>query len=229
MEVQVVPLLELYRPEPGWRAVVIDVLRFTTCVAAAVAAGCEALVPCETPEEARERRQGRGLLAGERGSVPLPGFDLGNSPFEFVPEAVAGRTIYVTTTNGTRAVRTVGEGLLAALVNRRAVVERLGAGGASVRIVCSGNSGALSAEDWIAAGAILAGLRDAGRAVQADDAARLAEASFRHAEGDLPAALAGTDHGRSLVGLGLQPDVAFCARLDLWDVAPAFRDGVITP
>lgn len=229
MDVQVVPLLELYRPEPDWRAVVIDVLRFTTCVAAAVAAGCEALVPCDTPEEARERSAGTGLLAGERQSAPIAGFDLGNSPEEFVPEVVAGRTIYVTTTNGTRAVRSVGEGLIAALVNRRAVVRRLASEREPVSIVCSGNSGSLSAEDWIAAGALVAGLREEGTPVRADDAARLAEAAFLQASADLAGALAETDHGRSLLRVGLEPDVAFCAQLDLWDVAPTFRDGRITP
>lgn len=229
MDVRVLPLLEVYRPEPGERAVVIDVLRFTTCVAAAVAAGCDSLVPCDTPEEARERSAGTGLLAGERQSAPIAGFDLGNSPQEFVPEAVAGRTIYVTTTNGTRAVRTVGEGVIAALVNRRAVVLRLASEREAVGIVCSGNSGTFSAEDWIAAGALVAGLRDAGAPLRADDAARLAEAAFREASADLAAALAATDHGRSLVRVGLEPDVAFCARLDLWDVAPTFRDGAITP
>lgn len=229
MDVRVIPLLELYRPEPDRRAVVIDVLRFTTCVAAAVAAGCEALVPCDTPEEARERSAGTGLLAGERQSAPIAGFDLGNSPTEFAPEVVAGRTIFVTTTNGTRAVRAVGEGLTAALVNRRAVVQRLAAEREAVSLVCSGNSGSFSAEDWIAAGAIVAGLREEGAPVRADDAARLAEAAFLEASADLAAALAATDHGRSLVRVGLEPDVAFCARLDLWDVAPAFRDGAITP
>src|SRR5215468_1142852 len=92
----------------GGVAVVIDVLRTTTTVIHALAAGCTAVRPCAEVEEAREladgMRAGRVLLAGERGGKPLPGFDLGNSPKEFTPKCCKGSTLVLTTTNGTRAL-----------------------------------------------------------------------------------------------------------------------------
>lgn len=227
MEIRVAATLDLFRPEPGWRSVVIDVLRFTTCVAAALEAGAEAVVPCATVEEAREGRQPGDLLAGERESVPIPGFDLGNSPSEFTPETVRGRVVRATTTNGTMAVRAAGSGLCAALVNRAAVAAWLAARPAPTWLVCSGNNGSFGADDWLAAGALVRGLRQAGAAVRPDDAARAAEAWFLQEAGDLEASLAATDHGRSLVRSGLGPDLLLCARLDAWAVVPGFEGGAI--
>src|SRR5947199_9745820 len=89
----------------GGIAVVIDVLRATTTIVHALAAGCTAVRPCATVEEARElagqMRVGRVLLGGERGGVPLPGFDLGNSPREYTAKLCRGTTLVMTTTNGT--------------------------------------------------------------------------------------------------------------------------------
>lgn len=228
MLVRVAALPELYRPEPGARPVVIDVLRFTTCVAAALQAGAEAILPCSTPEEALGGRRPGDLVAGERQSLPLPGFDLGNSPREFTPERVGGRTVRATTTNGTRALGLAGAGLCAALVNRAAVAAWLAREEGPVWLVCSGNGGAFAAEDWLAAGALVAGLRERGVPVEADDAARAAEAWFRACPpGALAGVLAACDHGRSLVRKGLGDDLEVCAALDAWDVVPAFRDGEI--
>lgn len=221
-----VPAVEMHRPDPSARRVVIDVLRATTCIAAALQAGASCVIPCLTPEEARERRTPGALLAGERGSLPLEGFDLGNSPLEFTPERVRGRTILMTTTNGTRALRAApGPALCAGLVNRAAVARSL-LGCAAVDVVCAGTDGRFSADDWGAAGALLAGLREVAE-VEADDGARAAEAWFLAGAADLEGLLAATAHGRRLAGLGLQADLAACARLDVWDVVPVFRDGVI--
>ena len=227
MPVRVAATLDLYRPSPGEVAVVIDVLRFTTCVAAALEAGATTLVPCATVEEARERRAPGDLLAGERQSLPIPGFDLGNSPREFTPERVQGRRILTTTTNGTLAVRAAGTGLCAALVNRAAVAGWLARRGEPACLVCSGNRGSFGADDWLAAGALVAGMREAGATLEADDAARAAEAWFLGHRDILARALALCDHGRSLVQAGLEADVDLCAQLDRWPVLPWFQDGEI--
>ena len=74
----------------------------------ALAAGCEAIIPCAEIDEARGIAAGfapgTALLAGERHGLPIPGFDLGNSPIEFTSEVCGGKTLVVTTTNGTRAI-----------------------------------------------------------------------------------------------------------------------------
>ena len=96
----------------GATVIVIDVLRATTTITAALAAGAERVIPCGELDDARRVREelagGRppvsALLGGERGGLPIAGFDLGNSPAEYTPERVAGRTIAFTTTNGTQAM-----------------------------------------------------------------------------------------------------------------------------
>src|SRR5438094_3818028 len=97
----------------GGLAVVVDVLRATTTIVHALVAGCSAVRPCAEVEEARElagqMRAGRVLLGGERGGLPLPGFDLGNSPGEYTGKVCKGKTLVLTTTNGTRALLRAAE------------------------------------------------------------------------------------------------------------------------
>ncbi len=92
----------------GCRAVVVDVLRATTTVVQALSAGARAVVPCLTIDDARARAAefppGEALLGGERGGLPIEGFDLGNSPAEYTSQVVAGKTVVLTTTNGTKAL-----------------------------------------------------------------------------------------------------------------------------
>ena len=93
----------------GGVAVVVDVLRATTVMVQALAVGCDAIIPCGEIEEAVKVAAGfppgDALLAGERHGLPIPGFDLGNSPLEFTPEVCQGKTLVMTTTNGTRAIQ----------------------------------------------------------------------------------------------------------------------------
>ncbi len=227
MEIRVAATLDLFRPEAAFQPVVIDVLRFTTCVAAALQAGATSLVPCATVEEARMGRLPGDLLAGERDSLPIAGFDLGNSPRDFQPSTVRGRRIRTTTTNGTRAVQAAGAGLCVALVNRAAVVRRLARTRGAVLLVCAGNQGRFGADDWLVAGAVVAGLRAEGATLEADDAAQASEAWFEACQHGLAGALARTDHGRGLLAQGLEEDLQICSGLDVWDVVPTFADGVI--
>ena len=92
----------------GGVAVVVDVLRATTVMVQALAAGCEAIIPCGEIDEAKEVAAslpaGTALLVGERQGLPIPGFDLGNSPGDFTSEVCEGKTLVMTTTNGTRAI-----------------------------------------------------------------------------------------------------------------------------
>lgn len=145
---------------PGGSVVVIDVLRATSTIVAALAHGAVAVYPCATAGEARELAAGRGgdrLLCGEADSLKIAGFDLGNSPREFTPEAVAGREVVLVTSNGTRALRSLpggaGEVVLASFLNAGAVgrhLARAAAGG--VTIICAGTRGGFSLEDFLCAG-----------------------------------------------------------------------------
>src|SRR5207248_508469 len=170
-DVQVHLLPELIPPGrlAGGLAVVIDVLRATTTIVHALAAGCTAVRPCAEVEEARElageMRVGRALLGGERGGLPLPGFDLGNSPQEYTAKLCHGNTLVLTTSNGTRALLRAIEAervLVAGFVNYSAVCEQLRHDPRPIHIVCAGTEGEVALEDALLAGALVNYLCEAG-------------------------------------------------------------------
>lgn len=145
----------------GGVAVVIDVLRATTVMLHALAAGAEAVRPCGEIDDARALAAslppGTALLAGERQGEPIPGFDLGNSPGSFTPESCGGKSVVMTTTNGTRAILAslaADRVLVAAFANRKATVDALRADGRPVHLVCAGTDGQVSLEDSLLAGAV---------------------------------------------------------------------------
>ena len=145
----------------GGLAVVVDVLRATTTMIHALAAGADAILPCLEIDQARSLAAslpaGSALLAGERQGVRVEGFDLGNSPGDCTPANCSGRTLVMTTTNGTKAILAAMEAdrvLIGAFVNRRATIEALKADGRPIHLVCSGTDGQVSLEDSLLAGSI---------------------------------------------------------------------------
>lgn len=141
--------------------VVIDVLRATTTITYALAAGAAQVIPCLEIEDARRAAtkfpRGDALLGGERGGVKIEGFDLGNSPDEYTPEVVKGRSVVFTTTNGTRAMmrcRQAKRVLIGSFVNLTAVSESIH-GEENVHLVCAGTEGHVSFEDSFLAGWIV--------------------------------------------------------------------------
>jgi 2-phosphosulfolactate phosphatase len=211
----------------GGVAVVIDVLRATTTTVHALAAGCRTIRPCRTVEEAR--RLGAELpppvlLAGERDGLPLPGFDLGNSPEQFTAERCRGATLVMSTTNGTRALLhavAAEQVLVAGFVNLTAVCERLRFAACPVHVLCAGASGTVALEDALLAGAIVDRLSDEGRTP--NDAARLAWACWRQNRDEILAALRAGAGGVGLRDLGYDDDVRAAARVDVFAVVPELR------
>jgi 2-phosphosulfolactate phosphatase len=214
-------------------AVVLDVLRATTVMVHALAAGCLAVIPCVSIEEARETAgklpRGAALLCGERGGRPIEGFDLGNSPDEFTPAACRDRILVMTTTNGTRAIAAASEArevLVAGFVNLAATAnwlrdDRLRIPGLDVHIVCAGTDGAVSYEDTLAAAALTRLLvkGPAPRFEPANDAARLC-LDLPPAEIErLPEKMRLGSGGRNVMNLGLARDIAAAARVDRFSLA----------
>ncbi|MGH7725245.1 MAG: 2-phosphosulfolactate phosphatase [Candidatus Eiseniibacteriota bacterium] len=214
-------------------AIVIDVLRASTTLVYAFENGAARARAFGTPEEAVAAREGDpdALLCGERGGLKIPGYDLGNSPSEYTRDVVAGRTLFMTTTNGTLALaRTAAAGLqlLAAYVNLRAVARRvatLAAAGAragrspEIWIVAAGKEDEESEEDTACA-------RELERRLMTGEVA--AEAGS--ADPALEAFLAHTEHGRML--LALEPrfaaDLRAAARRDALSAVPEGRGGVLS-
>src|SRR5436309_1302 len=213
----------------GGLAVVIDVLRATTTIVHALAAGCKAVLPCAEVEEARTlaggMRAGRVLLGGERGGAPLPGFDLGNSPREYTAKLCRGNTLVLTTTNGTRALLRAVEAartLVAAFVNYSAVCEQLRQDPRPVHIVCAGTEGSVSLEDTLLAGALVEYLCQLGE-VQVNDGARLAWDCFENHGRVLLGALEVSQGGAILRRLGYDDDIRAAAQVDRFALVPELR------
>jgi 2-phosphosulfolactate phosphatase len=218
-------------------AVVIDVLRASTTMIHALAAGCVAVRPCAEVDEARcladGMRAGRVLLAGERDGRPLPGFDLGNSPAEYTPARCRGTTLVLTTSNGTRALLRAaaalgadggqtGRVLVAGFVNFSAVCEQLYRDARPVHMVCAGQDGQVALEDALLAGALVECLSDAAP-VCLNDGARLAWDSFTQHGRVLAGALEVCDGGARLRALGYDDDVRAAAQVDQFNLVPELR------
>lgn len=213
-----VPDLASGPPDDGLAVVVIDTLRFTSTVISALAAGADGILPVAEEDAARSRAAELGaLLGGERDALPLPGFDLGNSPPSYDQSTVAGRLIVMTTTNGTRAVGATAEAgrvLAGCLLNAEVTADELTAADPErVLLLCAGRRGAVAADDLATAGC-LAGSLLLMAAAEPTDAARTAIALFDAWKGDLLGLLNRSASGRKLASLGLVADIEFCARVD---------------
>lgn len=214
---------------PGSMAVVIDVLRATTTIIYALAAGCTCVRPCGEVEEARElagqMRAGRVLLGGERGGVTLPGFDLGNSPREYTAKACRGCTLVLTTTNGTRALLRAVEAarvLLAGFVNYSAVCEQLRQDPRPIHIICAGTEGEVTLEDTLLAGALVDFLCES-LDVRLNDSARLAWDCFENHGRVLLGALELSQGGANLRRLSYDDDIRAAAQVDQFALVPELR------
>ncbi|RJP74882.1 MAG: 2-phosphosulfolactate phosphatase [Candidatus Abyssobacteria bacterium SURF_17] len=227
--VRVALTVESVKPEHacGSLCVVIDVLRASTTIVTAIANGCPSVIPTETPEQAREIARGRNcLLGGERGGLRIEGFDLGNSPLEYVPEAVRNRPIAFTTTNGTRAIRACAaahELVIASFLNGPAVIRLLEAEERDILIVCAGTLGSPSIEDSVCAGMLLESLH-AGE----DLATKEAISQWKEHRENLAGMMKfSSEHGRSLVMLGFERDIDFAAQQGLYDIIAVREDDSI--
>ncbi len=220
----------------GGVAVVVDVLRATTSIVQALARGCSAVVPCAEIDEARRIAEGlpagTAILGGERGGKPIQGFDLGNSPGEYSADACRGKTLVMTTTNGTRALLASLEAevvLAGAFVNLAATVQRLIHERRPIHVVCAGTEGRISYEDALLAGALVSRFADLDHE-PANDEAWIARGLWERVQENV---WSREDHpgrggedpplvhylrrgagGRRVTELGLGADVAFAASIN---------------
>jgi len=215
----------------GGIAVAVDVLRATTTIVHALAAGCCEVRPVAELADARALADGmpagRVLLGGERGGVAPPGFDLGNSPREYTAKKCRDTTLVLTTTNGTKALVRAAKAervLVAAFVNYSAVCEQLRHDARPLHIVCAGTEGEVSLEDTLLAGALVDCLSQACE-VRLNDAARLAWDCFENHGRVLDGALAVGAGGENLRALGYDADIRSAAQVDRFAIAPElYRD-----
>lgn len=216
--------------------VVIDVLRATSTIVEALANGARAVSPAPEIDDAVRIAQGLGrervVLCGERRSLPIEGFDLGNSPGDFTAERVRDKLVVMTTTNGTGAVLAAAGArrvLIGSFLNLGAVAAEVARDGGAATVVCAGRERRFSLDDAVCAGMLVARLAGgAGASSERNDAAIAAEALAAEYGADLGALLERTAAGRQLLEAGLGADLAFCARVDRHAVVPELRDRQIT-
>lgn len=215
----------------GRVVVVLDVLRASTSIVEALAAGARALYPVATIEEAigLARTLGRDevLLAGERKALPIEGFDLGNSPGEFTAERVGGKTVVMSTTNGTIAIAAASGGgrvVVGAWTNFQAVVDDLARTQAEPVFLCAGREKAFGLEDAVCAGQMAAALMKALPEVdwEMNDGA-VAALALAEEFSDPARLFPHTAAGRAIMDADLGADLAFCAQTDLRDVVPVLE------
>lgn len=218
----------------GRHVVVVDVLRASSTIVTALANGARAVIPV-----ADQGTLGRlaatldpdvSLLGGERGGRPLSGYGAGNSPLEYTREAVEGRTVVLSTSNGTRtmtmalAAREAAIGsFLNATVAAGFLSRALGAGRPAT-ILCAGAGGRISLEDTLCAGLLVERVATAEQVARLGDAAQVAFALYRGSRAQLARALFGATHTQELIALGYADDVTYCARIDATTALPVFRD-----
>ena len=217
---------------------VIDVLRASTTIAVALANGARNVIPFDSTEEVilRSKSFARAdvRLAGERKMHAIPGFDFGNSPAEFTAEAVAGKTVLISTTNGTAAlvaVQGARDVVVGAYVNFSAVLALLRTalrGGTDVSIVCAGRDRQFSLEDAACAGRYVRHLLRRNGEVALNDGARAAVQVERAYGDQVDRLFAESVHGKALAEAGFAGDLELCAAMDTYPVIPVYQDRQIT-
>lgn len=237
IQVHMLPLLTNREELAGGTVVVIDILRATTTICYALAAGAREIIPCVDIDEARELRNSLGddsaVLGGERGGVKVEGFDLGNSPSEYTPATVADRSIVFTTTNGTAAMKycqDANEVLIGAFVNLSAICSAL-AGAENIHFLCAGTAHKITREDVLFAGAAIDLLLSAegdealGESLSMNDQANLALDAWRTAQEHLVGSsladrIRESRGGQNVLAIGQEADIQIAAELDRFQIVP---------
>lgn len=222
----------------GRLVAVIDVLRASSSIAAALANGARAVVPLDSSGDAVERakafERSDVRLAGERKMLPIPGFDFGNSPAEFTRDAVEGKTVIMTTTNGTAAIMSAQgarDVVIASYVNYTPVLAMLRAalrGGTDITLVCAGRERQFALEDAGCAGRYVYNVSRRVSGVELSDAAQACVLIDRKYGDRVLELFDASEHGRALRNAGFGGDLTACAAVDSYPVLPLYQDRQIT-
>lgn len=213
----------------GKNIVVIDVLRATTVMITALARGVKRIHVFEDTEDVVKNSKGieGAILCGERRGLKVEGFHYGNSPLEYGSE-VDGKTMYMTTSNGTKALVRSDRGskvFIGAFINLQAVVEKVLEEDRDTVIVCAGTDGEFTMDDSLCAGTIVKKICE-NREVTLTDAALMVRRLASSGEG-INRVLEGSKHYNYLKKIGFQKDLEYCLTPDTFSTVPCYRDGIV--
>ncbi len=205
--------------------VVVDILRATSCMTTAFAQGVEKLIPVSTLEECKAFQSQGFLTAAERNGETVEGFDFGNSPYSYIDNDVKGKSVGVTTTNGTLAINKSKEAIqvvIGSFLNKTAVINYLQEQNQHVLILCAGWKGRVNLEDSLYAGAVVEGLQDTFDCKA--DSAVIAQSLYEKAKNNLFEFLSECNHVKRLgKQKGVMKDIQFCLQEDVYNEIPVLK------
>lgn len=217
-------LLDLYTIENSI-VVVIDILRATSSITYGIENGAEAIIPVMNVEDCLVYTDKGCLLAAERNGQVVEGFDFGNSPFSYTAEKVAGKTVVLTTTNGTKAMHLAQERayqvIVGSFLNLSAICNYLKKKNKDVLLLCAGWKDNFNLEDTLFAGAVIEQLQN--DFTVGDDASVAALDMYQLAKDDLREYLKKSSHSHRLIKLNIEEDVQFCLKLDVCKAIPVLE------
>lgn len=220
----------------GKTVVVIDMLRATSVIVTALNNGCSRVIPVVSIENAFDIVNKKGdnyrkefILGGERKALKIDGFDFTNSPLEYTREAIAEKTLVITTSNGTWAIKNseaASHILIGAMINAKAVARKCCEIGQDVIIVNAGTNGEFSMDDFICGGYIIENIKQLHMDVQLSDLSGTANIIYNEHE-DIESFICNATHYNRMKELNLDDDLAYCMQKDIIDYVPTYYDGVI--
>ena len=207
--------------------VVIDIFRASSSICYGIDNGAEGIIPVATVEECKSYESKGYLLAAERDGKVVDGFDFGNSPFAYAEDKVNGKTIVLTTTNGTHAIneskKTAYQVIIGSFLNLTAVCDYLKTQDKDVFLLCAGWKNKFNLEDTLFAGAVVHQLKTEDYFL--DDASIASDDLYQLAKDDLSAYTSKTSHSERLKKLGIEEDIKFCLNVDITSTVPVLKDG----
>jgi len=208
--------------------VVIDVLRATSAITTAFFNGVEKMIPVASIEEAKKYKEKGLIVAAERNGEIVEGFDLGNSPFGYMNNKVKGKTIAITTTNGTQAIEAAKNSnnvLIGSFLNVSAIINYLAKKEKPVVLLCAGWKSKFNLEDTLFAGAVANALLGKHGYTTSCDSALAAIHLYNLAKEDMYEFLSASSHRNRLHKLNLERDIKYCLTPDQCPIIPYLKNG----
>lgn len=215
--------------------VVIDVLRACSTIVTALDNGAKEIIAVEdmaaAGKIAQNLDQSRYLLCGERDGVKIDGYHLGNSPTEYTSKSIKGKTLILSSTNGTQTITKAHQAkklIIGSFLNLGAVVDELKQSTNEIILVCSGWKNRLSLEDTLCAGMIINRLTDGELPADARDGAKVAYVLSEKYRENVGGILETSNHADRLRELGYEKDISYCSQIDITRTLPVLKEGTIT-
>ncbi|NUM31258.1 MAG: 2-phosphosulfolactate phosphatase [Bacteroidetes bacterium] len=221
-------LLPLYDLQ-GKTVVVIDVLRATSTICTGLFTGIDHFYAVSSPSEALELQKKGYLAAAERNAVKPDGFELGNSPFEYLNSELKGKKIAFTTTNGTHCIKLslgADEILIGSFLNLDAIAKYCIDKKKDIIAFCAGWKNKFNLEDTLFAGALASKLIDSF-SINCDSSLAAIDL-YNAAKSDLKNYILKSSHAKRFEKLGITKDIEFCMQTSIYEIVPRVINGKIT-